>query len=174
MLEAKTFVDEKERIELPANFIAANKLSLKRSEKEIKERIEKGSDPFCFGEAVLIDYLTYENAIPYLTEEYKEKVNKKGEKWRQITNVKEAAQDFLDYMVFAWGKAENQRGLSASRSIIKLGAWLWLLGREDLSELINNEDLYNPYGAPALIAVCDNMGIKVSDSLREFAKGKIE
>jgi hypothetical protein len=39
-------------------------------------------------------------------------------------------------------------------------------------DMITNDDLYNPYGSPALIAVCNELGIKVPDELIEFSNNK--
>lgn len=159
----------RERQEATAEFIEKNRLTLQRSPEDIKKRMSSGDHVFAFDKEVYLDYLSLDDALEFLTPEAVTKY-KGGEPWPQITTVEEAAQDFMDYMNFAWGKAEDQRGISASRSIMKLGAWLWLLGREDLEEIINDDDRYNPYGAPALIAVCDAMSIEVPESLREFAK----
>ncbi len=122
---------------------------------------------------MLIDYISFEAAKPHLKEEYIEKFEKGEEKWDQITDIKESVQDFLDYMVFAWGKAEDQRGISAGRSISKLSTWMWMLGRKDLSDILQDSDLYNPYGAPALIECCKKLEIKIPDSLVEFAEHKV-
>jgi len=43
------------------------------------------------------------------------------------------------------------------------------LGREDLARTIMRDDLYAPYGAPALVKVCDELGILVPANVREFA-----
>ena len=54
----------------------------------------------------------------------------------------------------------------------KLSAWLWLLNREDLESKIQEDGLYNPYGAPALVEVCKALEINVPESLIEFSKQK--
>ena len=46
---------------------------------------------------------------------------------------------------------------------------IFLLGYE---ETVDDDNNYNPYGAPALIACCDELDITVPDSLKEFAKHK--
>jgi hypothetical protein len=46
------------------------------------------------------------------------------------------------------------------------------MGRDDLRQILDNEDLYNPYGSPALIKVCEEMGITVPISFIEFSKIK--
>jgi len=162
-----------ERILVTDEFISNNKLSLTSSfECAVRFEKERQSDIFGFACEVLIDYISFEDAKPHLKEDYIQKVETKEEKWEVISDINEAAQDFLDYMNFAWGKAEDERGISASRSIIKLGMWLWIMNREDLCGIINDDDLYNPYGAPALIEVCNAMGIKVPESLIEFSNHK--
>ena len=127
-----------------------------------------------FAADVLSDYISWKNAKQFYNDEYIKSVKSgKEKKPRMITDIYETAQDFLDYMVFGWMKAIDERGISASRTINKLGHWLWLMGREDLKHLINDEDLYNPYGAPALIAVCKKMGISVPKELIEFSKQRV-
>lgn len=163
-----------EPIIVTEEFIKTNKLSLK-SQEEIVAKIEEiTADPqmFDFRTDIFISCLSYDNAKKYLIPEFIEKYEKGEEKWIFPSPLIKVAQDFVDYMAFAWGKAENQRSLSASRSINKLSAWLWVLDRSDLETLIDNDELYNPYGAPALIAVCEKLGIEVPNSLVEFSKIK--
>lgn len=165
---------EETKIQATDEFILKNKFKL-RTQEEIVEKLDYHQSKesfFDFTPDVLIPVLKWEFAKKYLIPEYVEKVEKEEEKFECISDLKTIVQDFLDYMVFAWGKAENQRGLSASRSINKLSAWLWLLNREDLVAIIEDDNLYNPYGAPALIEVCNNLGIEVPESLVEFSKVK--
>lgn len=165
--EPKTFLS-RPRILVTKKFIKNNKLKI-ISEKEILEIIKSKTDSlFSFDKEVFVDYLPLEEAKKFLTEESAKAIKE----WNQITTIEEAAQDFLDYMNFAWGKALDKRGLSASRSIEKLGAWLQVMSRPDLATLIDTNSLYNPYGAPALIAVCKNMGIKIPEELVVFSKNK--
>lgn len=169
----KTYVPSNPRLKVTEEFIERNNLTLLRTPAEVKARLEAKMQEFLnFESDVLFDFLPLESAFEFLNDKGVETYKKKPEKWDLITDIGEATQDFLDYMVFAWDKATDERGLSAGRSINKLGAWLWILGREDLTELINDDSLYNPYGAPALIAVCDKMGIDVPEYVREFAKRK--
>jgi len=162
------------RIEATDEFIEKNKFVLK-TQDEIYQRLKKTSSGFMamdFRPEVLINHLNYDLAKEFLNDEYKEKVDKGEIKSEYVSDIKEIVQDFLDYMVFAWGKAEDERGISAGRSLQKLGAWLWLLNREDLETIINDDDLYNPYGSPALIEVCNQLGVEVPSSLVEFSKVK--
>lgn len=59
----------------------------------------------------------------------------------------------LDYMPFAWDKANNQRGLSAGRSMSHFSAWTWLI-EEDFGDLHD----YVFYGKPHLVAICERFG----------------
>ena len=167
----KTLIKKEDRIPVTEEFIRKNRLTLKRLKDEIAAKCSF-SGPLAFTE-MLLEYLPFETVKGFLKKEYVEKVEKGEEKWGQITDIKEAVQDFMDYMVFAWGKAEDERGLSAGRSISKLSTWMWMLGREDLSDILQDSNLYTPYGAPALIECCKKLEMKVSDSLVEFAKHKV-
>lgn len=174
MKETKVPYLYSERVEATDKFIKINELKL-RTQDEIVEKlnlINKDRLMFDFRPEILINHLEFDKAKPFLSDEYLEKIEKKEAEYEYVSDVKEATQDFLDYMNFAFDKALDERGLSASRSIQKLGMWLWLLNREDLEEMINEDELYNPYGAPALIAVCDQLGIEVPDALIQFSKVK--
>lgn len=163
-----------DRILVTPEFIEKNNLKL-RSQEEILEKMKKITEEQAsmdFSVEVIVYYLNWENIKPYLKEEYIEKVENGEEQFNFVTSIEECAQDFLDYMNFAWGKAENQRGISASRSIQKLSTWAWLMGREDISDVLQDDSLYNPYGAPALIKACNMLDISVPESLIEFSKHK--
>jgi len=60
-----------------------------------------------------------------------------------------------DYMPFAREKADNERGISASRSILHYIAWIWLLGDDDFGEIVEREykDNYHSYGKPILAMI---------------------
>lgn len=63
--------------------------------------------------------------------------------------------EMLGYMEFAWGKANDCRGISAGRSIDHYSAWLWLLGRDAAADQILK---YTQYGKPWLRAICEDFG----------------
>jgi len=124
-----------------------------------------------FERGVLFDFMELATMKPFLKPEFQTD-DELAKLTTDTDNIEDAVQDFLDYMVFAWMKATDERGISASRSVCKLGEWLWILGREDLYDVIHDDSLYNPYGAPALIAVCEDLGIEVPEDVRSFAKVK--
>ncbi|GEM_PF-5993673 len=171
--ELKYYPGSHPRILATDEFIERNRLSLRKTSEEIEAKIKGVSDLFAFGPSVWVDYLPWDKAKPLLSKEkpnsflaevHEEKIA------TQITDVREAVQDFLDYLVFGWSKALNERGISASRTINKIAAWMWILGREDLEELVSRDGLYNPYGMPALIAVSEQLGIEVPQDCRDFAR----
>lgn len=57
-----------------------------------------------------------------------------------------------EYLPFAWGKANDCRGMSAARSLSHMSAWLWLLGLEDKVPGIHR---HTHYGKPQLVAICE-------------------
>lgn len=173
MSEPKTFLAY-DRIMVTPEFIEKNNLKLRSQEeiaKEMAEIIEE-KNFMDFRPEVIIHYLNWEHAKPFLTEEYVKAVESGEKVFKAVDTIEECVQDFLDYMNFAWGKSINQRGISASRSVAKLGMWAWLMNRQDISDVLNDDYLYNPYGAPALIKACEMLGITVPEELIPFSKIK--
>ncbi len=125
-----------------------------RTQEEILQKIEdyKSDDFFGHKRGDLIDFLTFENARPFL----KEGVT--AEQWEPTPNTQEAIKaKIIEYMPFAWGKANDMRGLSASRSIEHMEAWIWMYGEEGLWDKIEAIG-YEHYGKQKLIAICEHFG----------------
>lgn len=125
-----------------------------RTTPEILAKIEKlkAEDFFGFATGDLISYLSFEEAKPFLKE------GTTAEMWgaplpRDHESVKS---QIVDYMPFAWDKANNCRGISASRSISHMGTWLWMLGLDEASEQIQD---YDRYGKPQLRQICEHFGV---------------
>jgi len=89
-----------------------------KTQQEILSRIKE--DFFGFQRAILLSYLDFENVKPLL------KDGVAAEEW--IKQSKSPKESMLDYLGFAWRKASNKRGLSASRSMDIYTSWLWLDG----------------------------------------------
>jgi hypothetical protein len=130
--------------------------------------LEEGSF-FGFEREVYIAHLPFEEAKKYFKKEYVEKIESGQDLYRYVENIYETTQDMLDYLIFGYMKALNQRGISASRTINKMAAYMFILGREDLEKLVSDENLYSPYGMPALVALTEALGLEVPDNVREFA-----
>lgn len=127
-----------------------------RTQDEIVARIKakevEKKSLFGFDLDVLICNLDFERAKPWLTPEAK------AEEW-VVGDVKAKA---LDYLEFAWGKAEDHRGLSASRSVEKMTEYCWLLGHDALVKRIEAGEIgYAQYGTPILRAVSEALGYPV-------------
>ncbi len=123
---------------------------MQRTQEQILNRIKEieKNDFFGFQTSDLVQFLTFENAKPFLAD-----FVAKGE-WEQQTDP---VKIIKDYMPFAWDKANNCRGLSAGRSVEHMKAWMWLDGKEELVKKM--DDLYQYYGKPCLHAVCVEYGI---------------
>lgn len=120
-----------------------------RTQDEIVARYEerKESDMFGFETDEYLYVLDLEHARPYLVID---------SEWAEPELTKESLLEKMkDYMSFANEKADNERGISASRSIMHYIAWIWLLGDDDFLEQVEAafEDDYEPYGKPILAMI---------------------
>lgn len=122
-----------------------------RSQQEILDKMksleDSKDDIFGFQRGDLAIYLDVQHA-----KQYSEAINEA--EWQ--TTQKTPAQQIIAYMPFAWEKANNCRGLSASRSIEHMKAWLWL-DNNDLADQLDN--LYEYYGKPCLVKICEHYKI---------------
>jgi len=127
-----------------------------RSQDEIVNRYKTISpkDLFGFESDEYIPYLDYEHAKEYLKEGTTE------EDWNASMETRDPHTVMKDYMGFAWEKANDCRGISASRSIQHYVAWLWLADDNDLWETITSN--YEHYGKPQLIQICNYLNIDPS------------
>jgi hypothetical protein len=123
---------------------------------------------FSFGREALIQFVPFDHAKEFLKPEITR------EEWdKDVTplNRETVVEQIKDYMTFAWGKVENHRGLSASRSVSKMQAWLWLLGDEGKIDWDN----YSQYGAPILSEICKLYGLPIPDNtfVANMIKGEL-
>lgn len=121
-----------------------------KAQEEILNRMKEvePNDFFGFQRSDLLDYLTYENAKPFL------KDGVSADEWKP--EEKSPREKMVEYLEFAWGKAKDRRGLSASRSMDHYTSWLWLDGDEELHKTLSN---YTDYGKPQLIKICKYLGV---------------
>jgi hypothetical protein len=129
-----------------------------RTQKEIVDRINdrKAADIFGFEWGEYLGYLDYDHAKPFIKE------GTTAEEWAAPPAcTKEALVEVMrDYMEFAWGKANDMRGISANRSVEHYIAWLWLAGEDDFGAEVEQEyeDNYQHYGKEILIMICERYG----------------
>ena len=123
-----------------------------RSQDEIFARAQAADDMFGWAQEVLLPYLDFEHAKPLLqdgvtAEQYAECAN-------DPTEIGEAARE---YHLFALGKIEAERGISAERSVAKLREYAWLMGLDDVVAAMDAAE-YSPYGAPKVAAFAAGLG----------------
>lgn len=125
-----------------------------RTNEEIHARIEKvkTTDIFGFGLADLVYVLPWDEAKRYMKDDSDPSIFEENHESRDPAAVKRRMQD---YMMFAWDKANNRRGISAWRSLMHMSVWLWLLGEDEVADSFED---YTHYGKPQLRAICEHFG----------------
>jgi hypothetical protein len=92
--------------------------------------------------------------LPFVKAKKNLKPHTTEEQWEVQPRDREALLvEMRAYMSFAWDKANNERGLSASRSMSHYSAWIWLAG-DDLGDLHG----YENYGKDNLRRICEHYG----------------
>jgi len=130
-----------------------------RTQQEILERFENASDIFGTQKGDLLSYMSFENAKPYLKEDYVKQVEAGEEVWKVSIDPEK---EILDYLPFAYEKAEGERGLSAARSMLHFKTWIWLDDEDFYNEVIDLIDNYTNYGIPALDKISRHYGYVIS------------
>lgn len=123
-----------------------------RSQDEIVAEIEriKEHDFFGFKTNDLIEYLDYDHAKQYLKPEVT------AEEWKSLPSDRESIlKEMEEYMEFAWDKANNERGISAGRSLAHYTVWVWMIGDQDR---FGDLEEYRYYGKDHLRKICDAYG----------------
>lgn len=136
-----------------------------RTQKEIVDYLNSEDEDgiFSFRHEVLVPFLTFENAKPFLKEGVTD--------WKCSDLSRDSVlSQMRKYMEFAWGKVLDHRGLSANRSVSKMKAWRWLLGDSNKIEWRN----YPNYGAPILAQVCElySFNVPIDENLELMIEGK--
>lgn len=125
-----------------------------RTQEEILQRFNnrKNDDMLGFEVNVYLSYLDYDHVKPFL----KEGTTEVG--WTPNPTDKESIKkQMIDYLEFAWGKANNCRGISANRSIMHYQAWFWMIGEDEIADHLMDD--YKYYGKPQLETICEYLGV---------------
>lgn len=87
------------------------------------------------------------------------------EEWEGSVTDKTLLEVMQDYIDFAYGKAESERGISANRSIMHYIAWSWLNGDTEFSKQIEDEfeNNYHSYGKNILDMIVEYYNLKVDN-----------
>lgn len=142
-----------------------------RTNDEIVARIrhleETKEDFFGSTRSDLLRALPFKDAKPWLKPEVTETM------WpAPICTREQIIAAMSEYLVFALGKAEDHRGLSANRSIEHFRGWTWLLGDEDYAAI--KWDGYSSYGCPVLKQVGEryDLPLPTDDWFKNMSSGK--
>lgn len=127
-----------------------------RSQEEIVKHIRERTshDPFGFEIGDLYIQLDFNHAKEFLKEGTTAKDWNEGR--MAADNDQVIIEDMKRYMVFAWEKANDCRGLSANRSVMHFLGWTWLVN-DNLYQRIKKEwdENYCHYGKEILIMICE-------------------
>lgn len=123
-----------------------------RSQDDIFARAQAADDMFGWAQEVLLPYLDFEHAKPILND------GVTVDEWAKYAAVPAKVRDEAhSYYVFALGKIEDERGISAERSVVKLREYAWLMGLDDVVAAMDAAG-YAPYGAPKVAAFAAGLG----------------
>lgn len=169
---------------------------LTRTPEEIRAYIETNPDMLGSTLQTLVPYLSFDDARPLLKDGSTE------DQWNEAPDPEAARPDhdsdypswageslgtprpltreaaLLEaeaYHRFACVKALDQRGISAGRSVMKLTAWAWLLGEDEMVAFAEDDDNYPAYGAPILKRFAEHFGWPWPDDadLATMARGEM-
>lgn len=128
-----------------------------RTQEEIINKYKNKNEGFFSFASDLLEFLPFDKVKTFLNEEYIKKIESGEEAWKQNLDPKQTS---INYLEFAWGKANDCRGLSAHRSINHFLNWIWLFDDEfykKLQESYSNN--YNYYGKPQLVSICNFLDV---------------
>ncbi len=122
-----------------------------RTTEEILNRIRERQphDACGFEWPYYLGQLPFDKAKPHL------KDGVKAEEWPAPKTDEQIKTEAIEYMPFAWQKANDCRGISAYRSLAHYMAWLWLLGEDEFDDIQE----YEFYGKPQLERICAYFGL---------------
>lgn len=130
-----------------------------RTDEEIVNRlraVEKtGEDFLGVIQGDLLGRLSFEAARPWLKKDTTE------EQWRESISPKDrksVLQEAFSYYRFACEKCDDERGISAARSIQHYQTWLWLMGEDTLLAFLESSGNYSPFGRPILVRIGEHFG----------------
>lgn len=78
----------------------------------------------------------------------------------------------VSYLHFAFGKAIDHRGISASRSVQKMREYAWLLGLDDAVAFADDDANYPNYGVPVLKHMAAALGVELPDEIAAWPDGE--
>jgi hypothetical protein len=141
-------------------------MSATRTQTEIVDRLRvaRMDDFFGFKTEVLASFLDAEHVAEFC------KPDAELSDWTALTD---AATEGAEYLAFAFGKAEDHRGISAERSVQKMTEYAWLQGRDDVVKAMDDAG-FAQYGVPKLITYAKAFELPVpeGDWIENMAQGR--
>lgn len=124
------------------------------TQEELIARIyeRRDIDTFGFEWPEYAVYLSRDNVEPFLASA----VKSEPKKWSRESIIMRMA----EYLPFAFEKANERKGVSATRSVMYYVAWTWLCGDREFSEAVwlAAQNNYAPYGKPVLRMIAEHYG----------------
>lgn len=77
----------------------------------------------------------------------------------------------VNYLQFAFGKALDHRGISASRSVMKMREYAWLLGLDEAVAFADDDKNYPNYGVPVLKHMARALGVPLPPEIEKWEDG---
>ncbi len=123
-----------------------------RTQEEILNRIRETAkdDMFGFEWQEYLRALTAETAEKLRGDLLKKDADLSDQEMFDLGSDDAIRKQCIEYMSFAWEKANNGRGISAGRSLSHYRAWMWLLGEDGWDDI----DQYEHYGKDNLVRIC--------------------
>ena len=121
-----------------------------RTENEIVDRMKYNTKQwydFLGENSDLAVYLSYENLKEFILSKL---TKEEWDKVRMTLSDDIVKSEIKDYLSSAFDIANNQRGISAFRSLNHFRNWIWLLGDDELLTFLDDDDNYPMYGLPIL------------------------
>ena len=135
----------------------SEKVEMIRTPEEILAQVKIISPEDIFGwqRGPLLAVLPFEHAKPFLIDGLTEK---------DYIQDMDPAHNAVEYLPFAWDKADSERGISANRSIEHFIGWAWLLDEDFYQKLRKSyEEDYSDYGKKQLILISEHFGYDWSE-----------
>jgi hypothetical protein len=136
-----------------------------RTEKEILDKFNTVSDLFSIQKKDLLDFLPFDIVKPFLEDEYVKKVESGEEHWG--TNISPKSR-ILEYLPFAYEKAEGLKGMSAARCLLHFKSWIWLDNNDFYNQISHDLDNYQNYGIDVINRIANFYGYKCEVDLTDY------
>jgi hypothetical protein len=132
-----------------------------RTENQILQRLKEiadADDMFGVERSRLLEALSWQAAQSFLQDGH----DHEEAEWEdhRLKTTGQVIDQIVSYLGFAWGKANESRGLSAQRSLAHFRGLLYLLGsdHDELRQWIGSPEHYQFYGKPQLVKVSEVVG----------------